>query len=319
MEGVIAASATAGGAQSATSCARVTRGLGPCVAYIADEDLHVIWTWWRDSCLSCKCFQCLSRQRSVVSRHLADIEVLQDRSRARLPSLLRAVLQDSEGQPISLPRHAGVNGRPAPPQKLVIAFFLSGLIFADFEDKVSSKSISCGLSRHQEMPGNDSENLANALSTAPTAKSTACDQGPGVCVSVLFGAPAHPGQGLTVARNRKETRCVLDVGCCRDRSDRRPTLFVVSKLRSNVKLRRSSSAQNRAKRKPVTTLRLGVYSDLSYRQASEGISSTTPSFTAWLGALSSEVEELVVFGRIGKSRAEQPILWSVQAGFASFL
>ena len=42
-------------------------------------------------------------------------------------------------------------------------------------------------------------------------------------------------------------------------------------------------------RNPVETLRLGVYSDLSYRQDSEGISSTTPSFTAWLGALSSEV------------------------------
>ncbi len=60
--------------------------------------------------------------------------------------------------------------------------------------------------------------------------------------------------------------------------------------------RKAKSKSIRAKRhirNPLDTLRLGVYSDLSYRQDNEGISSTTPSFTAWLGALSSEVDELV--------------------------
>ena len=61
-------------------------------------------------------------------------------------------------------------------------------------------------------------------------------------------------------------------------------------------------------RNPVETLRLGVYSDLSYRQDSEGISSTTPSFTAWLGALSTEVDELVVFGRVKPGRAAYPLV-----------
>lgn len=60
-------------------------------------------------------------------------------------------------------------------------------------------------------------------------------------------------------------------------------------------------------RNPVEALRLGVYSDLSYRQDREGISSTTPSFTAWLGALSAEVDELVVFGRVKPGRAAYPL------------
>ena len=70
-------------------------------------------------------------------------------------------------------------------------------------------------------------------------------------------------------------------------------------------------------RSPVTTFRLGVYSDLSYRQDSEGISSTTPSFTGWLGALSSAVDELVVFGRIKPGRAAYPLVGTGRIRFVA--
>jgi glycosyltransferase involved in cell wall biosynthesis len=60
--------------------------------------------------------------------------------------------------------------------------------------------------------------------------------------------------------------------------------------------------------KPVNRFRLAVYSDLSYRQDSRGISSKTPSFTTWLGALSTEVDELIVFGRVTPGREAYPLV-----------
>jgi glycosyltransferase involved in cell wall biosynthesis len=84
--------------------------------------------------------------------------------------------------------------------------------------------------------------------------------------------------------------------------------------------RKAKSKSIRAKRhirNPLDTLCLGVYSDLSYRQDNEGISSTTPSFTAWLGALSSEVDELVVFGRIKPGRAAYPLVGAGRIRFVA--
>jgi glycosyltransferase involved in cell wall biosynthesis len=50
------------------------------------------------------------------------------------------------------------------------------------------------------------------------------------------------------------------------------------------------------------SLALLVYSDLSYRKDEHGISSVTPSFVAWLGALSDEVDHLTVLGRVSPRR-----------------